>query len=195
MNYSHTVDGVVGTMRSVLGQMPAPVVVVTAYVGGRPWGVTASSFTSVALDPPTVSVCLFSHTAIVQAAKLQGRMGISVLSSDQVHVARAAATPGAPKFLENFSPEAEWWTEGGVPLPVTDRRWDPHDGLTVPAAPSVHGAIAHFDCWVSQSVTIGDHDVLFGTVVGVRAAEDSSKETLVYARRNFYSLSDSPLEG
>ncbi|MDQ1627348.1 MAG: flavin reductase [Actinomycetota bacterium] len=181
-------------MRAVLGGMPASVVVVTAYVGGRPWGVTASSFSAVALDPPTVSVCLFSHTALVQAAKLQGRMGISVLATDQVHIARAAAAPGAPKFLEHFSPEGEWWTEGGVPLPVTDRRWDPHDGLTAPAAPSVHGAIAHFDCWVSQIVTIGDHDVLFGTVAGVRAADDS-KQPLVYARRNFYSLSDSPLEG
>lgn len=194
MFYSHTADtDLSDSVRSVLRRIPATVVVVTSFVSGRPWGVTASSFTSVTLAPPVVSVCLFSHTAVIQAARLHGRVGISVLSADQVPVARAAALPGAPKFLELFSPEAEGLGETGMPHPAPDRRWDPHDGVAVPPAPSVHGALAHVDCAVSHLVTVGDHDVLFARVETVReGARDLAP--LLYCDRDFYHLPDDPIE-
>lgn len=178
----------------VLARIPATVVVVTAYVGGRPWGVTASSFTPMTLDPPTVSVCLFSHTAVVQAARVQGRMGISVLASDQVDTARSSAAPGLPKYLEHACAENATMGEAGSPVSSSVRRWDPHDGLTVPAAPAVHGALAHFDCWVSQVVTVGDHDLLIGSVESVQTGDPAS-QPLLYAGRTFYSLAGArPLE-
>jgi flavin reductase (DIM6/NTAB) family NADH-FMN oxidoreductase RutF len=196
MTFSPTAEraaGLADASRALLGNVPAAVVVVTSYVSGRPWGVTASSFTSVSLSPPTVSVSLFSHTAVVHAIRLQGRMGISVLSADQVAVARAAAAPGAPKFLERFSPESES-LDDGAGLPTAGRRWDPLDGVAAPAAPSVHGALGHFDCRISDVVTIGDHDVLFGAVTAVRAGGPDA-EALVYARRGFHSLSAGLLKG
>lgn len=194
MFYSYTADVELSdSVRSVLRRVPATVVVVTSFVSGRPWGVTASSFTPVTLAPPTVSVCLFSHSAVIQAARLYGRVGISVLSAGQVPVARAAALPGAPKFLEHFSPEAEGLGETGVPHPVPDRRWDPHDGVAVPPAPSVHGALAHFDCAVSHLVTVGDHDVLFARVAAVREG-DAALAPLLYCDRAFHRLSDDPIE-
>lgn len=188
MPFSPTVDnGVASRTRAVLAKMPAPVVVVTAYVGGRPWGATVSSFTPMTLDPPTVSVCLFSHTAVVQAARVQGRMGISVLASDQVATARAAAAPGAPKYLDYVCAENAAMVDDGAPVSLSSRRWDPHDGLTVPAAPAVHGALAHFDCWVIQTVKVGDHDLLIGSVAEVHTSA-SPNPPLLYAGRNFYSL-------
>ncbi|GAA4519692.1 MULTISPECIES: flavin reductase family protein [Nonomuraea] len=195
MSFSHTAEtGLRDSVRSVLRRVPATVVVVTSFVSGRPWGVTASSFSSVTLDPPIVSICLFSHTAVMRAARLHGRVGVSVLSADQVHVARAAAAPGAPKFLESFSPEAEGLGETGIPHPAPNRRWDPHDGAAVPPAPSVHGALAHFDCAISQVVTVGDHDVLFARVERVREG-DAALPPLLYFDRDFYRLPDDPIEG
>src|SRR5690606_22106397 len=183
MNFSHTAEpGLSDSVRSVLRRVPATVVVVTSFVSGRPWGVTASSFSSVTLDPPVVSICLFSHTAVIRAARLHGRVGVSVLSADQVHIARAAATPGAPKFLESFSPESEGLGDTGVLHPAPNRRWDPHDGAAVPPAPSVHGALAHLDCAVSQVVTIGDHDVLFARVEKVREGGPALAPLLYYDR-------------
>jgi flavin reductase (DIM6/NTAB) family NADH-FMN oxidoreductase RutF len=194
MFYSPTVDASLQeTMRSVLRRVPATVVVVTSFVGGRPWGVTASSFSSVTLDPPLVSVCLFSHSAVVQGARLHGRMGISVLSADQSAIARSVASPGAPKYLELFAPEGDALAEAGVPSPATDRRWDPHDGLAVPPPPSVHGALAHLDCAISQVLTIGDHDVLYGRVETVREG-DERLQPLLYCRRSFFRLPDAPIE-
>ncbi|MFD0593218.1 flavin reductase family protein [Catellatospora coxensis] len=53
-------------LRSVLSQWPSGVAVVTTMVtepdgARRPHGMTASSFSSVSLDPPLVSVCLGNH--------------------------------------------------------------------------------------------------------------------------------------
>lgn len=195
MFYSSTVDGDLSdSVRSVLRRIPATVVVVTSFVSGRPWGVTVSSFSPVTLDPPIVSVCLFSHTAVVRAARLHGRVGISVLSADQVHVARATAAPGVPKFLESFSPEADGLGEPGALPTVPDRCWDPHDGVAAPPAPSVHGALAHFDCAVSRVVTIGDHDVLFAQVEGVRQGA-AALAPLLYYDRDYYRLPNDPIEG
>lgn len=172
--------------RDVLRRIPGTVVVVTAWVDGRPWGVTASTFTAVTLDPPTVSVCLFSHTAVARAARVEARFGISVLDADQVAVARAAAEPGRPKFLDEVCAENEGLVELGLEVTRGSRSWDPHDGVPEPPAPAVHGAMAHFDCWLAQVVTVGDHDVLFGTVSDVRTAP-SDRSPLIYVDRTFHS--------
>lgn len=172
--------------------MPATVVVVTTYVAGRPWGITASTFTSVTLAPPTVSVSLFSHTATVDALRLHGVMGVSVLSAEQVDVARTAATPGQPKFLERFTPEAES-SGDGEPFGA-ELRFDPQDGVATRRAPSVHGAVAHFACRVSQVLRVGDHDVFIARVEHVQVAPGDD-EVLVYAHRSFHSLTRGRLEG
>jgi flavin reductase (DIM6/NTAB) family NADH-FMN oxidoreductase RutF len=189
MSFSRTADDLMQRTRAALSIVPSPVVVVTAYVGARPWGVTASSFTSVTLEPPTISVCLFSQNPVVEAARAQGRMGISVLTADQVSIAKSAAAAGAAKYLDHACGEDDAMADPGSPVSPFVRRWDPHDGMTVPAAPAVHGALAHFDCWVTQTVHVGDHHLLLGSVAEVRSG-DPSRQALVYADRNFYSIAE-----
>jgi flavin reductase (DIM6/NTAB) family NADH-FMN oxidoreductase RutF len=82
-----------------MAELASGVVLVTCQVAGRTWGTTATSFTSVSTDPPTVLVVLTADSRAARAIGATGRFGVLVLAADHVDVARASATPGAPKFL------------------------------------------------------------------------------------------------
>ncbi|MFC8866637.1 flavin reductase family protein [Streptomyces sp. NPDC057148] len=60
------------TFRSVLGQVPTAVSVVTATTPEGPVGVTVGSFTSVALDPPLVVFYAGLHSASAAALAAAG---------------------------------------------------------------------------------------------------------------------------
>ena len=61
-------------------------IVATAGNGGKPYGLTASSFTSVSLNPPLILVCLDNRISGLQSFKDSGKFGVSVLSEDQAEL-------------------------------------------------------------------------------------------------------------
>jgi flavin reductase ActVB len=82
-----------------MAELASGVVLVTCEVAGRMWGATATSFTSVSADPPTVLVALAAASQAARAIRATGRFGVLVLAAEHVEVARASAVPGAAKFL------------------------------------------------------------------------------------------------
>jgi flavin reductase ActVB len=82
-----------------MAELASGVVLVTSRIGGRTWGTTATSFTSVSADPPTVLVALAADSRAARAIDETGRFGVLVLAAEHVDVARASAVPGAAKFL------------------------------------------------------------------------------------------------
>src|SRR5687768_18477423 len=79
-------------LRRVMSCVPTGVTVVgTLDAQGRALGLTVSSFTSVALEPPLVLVCIgrssASHDRLIEASSF----AISVLSATQEDVARRFA--------------------------------------------------------------------------------------------------------
>src|SRR5215218_9845252 len=145
------------------------VVVVTSRVGGRPWGMTITAFTSVSADPPTVLVSVGADTASASSIAETNRFGVSILSADQLAVARYGAAPGAPKFLEPFV-----------------------DPGSASSSPAIDGALAHLDCEVVQALPAADHIVFFGRV---RAATGGAGgDPLVYGRRAYATVSSSDSE-
>ena len=131
-------------LRSALGAFATGVTIVTARAPGtgEPVGFTANSFTSVSLDPPLLLVCL-AHTAASYATFCAVEsFAVNVLSAEQEETARVFARRGADKFA------ATAWTEGRH------------------GAPLIEGSLAIFDCDMHERVAIGDHDVLFGHVIG-----------------------------
>ncbi len=86
-----------------MSALASGVVLVTCRVGGRPWGLTVTAFTSVSADPPLVLVSLRSSTASTGAIKASRRFGVSILADDQEAVARHGSTPGAPKFVDDLA--------------------------------------------------------------------------------------------
>src|SRR5271156_3391055 len=86
--------------REAMSHLASGVVLVTASIDGRPWGMTVSAACPVCVDPPTMLVSLSSHTALAKAVIDTGRFGVNVLGADALHVARFGAAVGQPKFLD-----------------------------------------------------------------------------------------------
>ena len=147
-----------------MSALASGVVLVTGWVGDRPWGMTVTAFASVSAEPPTVLISLGSGTTSAGAISATLRFGVSILAEEQLAVARFGSEPGAAKFLEALV--------------------DPGDGRS--DSPVVAGALAHLDCELSEAVQMADHTILFGRV---RAAQASRSGTpLLYHRRAYRTL-------
>ena len=78
------------------------VMLVTGWIGDRPWGMTVTGFASVSAEPPTILVSLGSATTSARAIHATGSFGVSILAAEQLPVARYGSAPGVPKFIESF---------------------------------------------------------------------------------------------
>lgn len=146
------------TFRELMGAVCAPVTVVTTHTAdGRPHGTTVSSFTSLSLDPPLVSLALDRGSELLRHLVTGARLGVNVLGEEQEPAALAFAGRGAGKF-------------DGVP-------WSPEAGL-----PRLPGCTGWMTGTVHQHVEAGDHVLL---VVRVESASCTPARPLVYARRTF----------
>ena len=86
-----------------MSALASGVVLVTCWIGDRPWGMTVTAFASVSADPPTVLVSLSAGATSARAITATRRFGVSILAADQLAVARHGSTPGATKFLEHHT--------------------------------------------------------------------------------------------
>ncbi|MGH3251449.1 MAG: flavin reductase family protein [Trebonia sp.] len=126
----------------------------------------ATSTTSyVSLQPPILCVALAPASRTARMVIRTGRFSVSVLAADQADLAQRAGRPAAgPDKLAavGISPEQP-------------------PGLAGP--PGVAGAAAVLWCEVSEVLTVGDHQVIFGQVSAVRGAADGTGLLLRHHRR------------
>lgn len=154
-----------------MGRLATGVVMVTAEVDGKPWGLTISACCSVSVDPPTILVSLGTHTVSARAVAQSGRFGVSILGERLLEAAKFASASGAPKFVDAFCD--------------SDR-----ERVGASGTPVVLGALAHIDCEVVDSIKVADHDVYFG---GARSVLLSVADTpLLYYGRRYRLLSAMP---
>jgi flavin reductase (DIM6/NTAB) family NADH-FMN oxidoreductase RutF len=134
-----------GGLRQAYGCFPSGVTAVCATRDGRPVGIAASSFTSVSIDPPLVSVCV-QHTSSTWP-KLADfpRLGVSVLGEAHDAACRQIAAKTGDRFA-------------GL-------RWD----RTAEGAVLLHDAAAWLDCSVEQELPAGDHKIVLLRVHALRA--------------------------
>src|SRR5437867_7490005 len=87
--------------RRVLGHFAAGVTVITT-IGddGRPYGLTATAFTSVSLEPPLVLVCVDKSSESHPHFHTSGVFGINFLTVDHEHLSRRFAVSGGDKFSD-----------------------------------------------------------------------------------------------
>lgn len=152
--------GDASAFKAALARWASGVTVVTCQgAGGEPVGFTATSFSSVSLDPPLVLVCLDQHAESHVAFARADFMTISVLAAGQGDVAMRMAKRGAGKF------------EG-----VVTRRGARTGGLLV------EGALATLECRMHARLDGGDHTILVGEVLEAAVSEG---EPLLYYQRRF----------
>ncbi len=147
--------------RQVLGHFASGVTVVTTAVGERLVGLTVSSFTSLALQPMLVLVCIDhqagSHDLIAEA----GQYAVNILAEGQEYLSRRFASEEAQKFI----PDTFTRSPRGLPL--------------------LNGALAQLECRLHQRLPGGDHTIYIGEVV---AAACTDASPLLYYRSGYHTL-------
>lgn len=137
-------------LRSAYGCFPSGVIAVCALVDGRPAGMAASSFASVSLNPPLVSICVQDTSTTWPVLRGRTRLGLSVLAEGQDMACRALAMKDGDRFA--------------------DVAWD----ATADGAVFVHGSTAWLDCSVDAEIRAGDHAIVLLEVHALRADPDSA---------------------
>ncbi|BBH63910.1 flavin-dependent reductase [Actinoplanes sp. OR16] len=165
MTVSSLVDA--DLFRNLLRRHAAAVVVITAPGGdlAGPAGFTATSFTSVSLDPPLVSFCL-AHTASAWPAVSDADVvAVHVLTEEQEHVARTFSRRG----IDRFAAHGDWEEgPGGVPL--------------------LGGVLARLVCRVVRRVEAGDHTIVLASPVAGAVHDDLAATPLVYHDGTYHNL-------
>jgi flavin reductase (DIM6/NTAB) family NADH-FMN oxidoreductase RutF len=153
------------TLRQVFGCFPSGVVAVCAEVDGRPVGMAVSSFTSVSLDPPLVSICVDRGSSTWPTLRLAPRLGLSVLNERHDIACRQLSSKDGDRFA-------------GLPLRHTLER-----------AILIDGATAWLDCSHYAELEAGDHDI---ALLRIRAlSADPTTGPLVFHRSRFHRLAAS----
>jgi flavin reductase ActVB len=153
--------------REAMSQLATGVVLVTTYIGGRPWGTTVSACCSVSMEPPLLLVSLARESVSAEGIARAGRFGVCILDHQLLEVARFGSAPGQPKFIESFC-KAGTSDDPRVKSPV------------------LSGAPVHVDCEVDRRIEAGDHVLFLGQVQAVVAAE--SNRPLVYFARGYHTI-------
>lgn len=151
------------TFKDGLARWVSGVTIVTARAGGADCGMTASSFSSVSLDPPLVLVCADKRSETHAAIASSGCFAVNVLSESQEELSRRFATEGN----EAIRFEGLACTHGPT------------------GAPLIPNALAHLECRVAASHDAGDHVIYVGEVERLCARD---AEPLVYYRGGYRQL-------
>ena len=83
--------------RAVMRQVAQPVTVVTVRDTAGIHGMTASSFTSIALEPPLVLISVSAGNATCRRLEAAGAFAVNVLGAAQQAIGAAFARPGSAK--------------------------------------------------------------------------------------------------
>jgi flavin reductase (DIM6/NTAB) family NADH-FMN oxidoreductase RutF len=136
--------------KRAMGQFASGVTVVTSKHGETPIGITASSFTSLSLEPPLVLVSLnkklFTHNVIAES----GYFAVNVLSARQLEVGMRFA---------------------GMKPEIKDRFAGLKTHTAVTGSPLLPDSLAWVDCTVWAMYDGGDHTIFVGEVKDLSVSE------------------------
>ncbi|MCL6739222.1 flavin reductase family protein [Streptomyces neyagawaensis] len=153
-----------GAFREAMSLIASPITVVTMRdQKNNPRGFTASSVTSLSLEPPLLLVGVSHTSSCFTVASGATDLMVNILGADQGDLAMRFAASGVDRFA---GVRIEHWKDLGIPF-LAD-------------APVV------IHCEVADRATFGDHDLLIGRFLGMKI--ESMKTPLVWYRRNFLPI-------
>jgi flavin reductase (DIM6/NTAB) family NADH-FMN oxidoreductase RutF len=117
------------------------VVIITAQSDGIPVGLTATSFSSVSLEPPLVSFYVDRSSTTWPQLGAADHFAVNILTSDQAELAARFAR----KSIDRFAAPTRW-----RPGPL--------------GAPLLHDVSAHLICLPYERAEVGDHLLVVGLV-------------------------------
>ncbi len=116
------------------------------------YGMTATAFSSVSLDPPLVLVCVKTESEGSGLVAGNGIFAVNILAADQEPISRYFATRDRPRGLDAFAEV-------------------PHREVAT-GSPIIEGTVGYLDCRLAMSHEAGDHLIFIGEVLALSADPD-----------------------
>jgi flavin reductase (DIM6/NTAB) family NADH-FMN oxidoreductase RutF len=151
--------------RATLAQWASGVTIVTSTHNGQRVGITASSFSSVSLEPPRVLICVAKRLYTHRVIETSQVFAVNILSAAQQEWGMLFAGK-VPEGQDRFAEIDVFTAETGSPL-----------------LPEVLGWL---DCRLSGAHDGGDHTIFVGDVVAAGAADLG--EPILYHNRQWRQL-------
>ena len=160
----------VPTFKQTMAQWASGVTVVTSVNDDQWVGITASSLTSVSLEPPRILICvskrLYTHQVITQS----GVFAVNMLTAEQV----------------------DWGMRVAGMIPeLTDRCAGIDVRLAETGSPILPDVLGWLDCRVAHAYDGGDHTIFVGDVLAAGSADDA--QPILYYRRHWRQLHGDPV--
>jgi flavin reductase (DIM6/NTAB) family NADH-FMN oxidoreductase RutF len=149
-------------LRKAMRNWTTGITIVTASHEGVQHGMTVSSFTSLSLDPPLLSVSLYYTSRTYALVNAAGKFGITILAADQEEISNRFAGR----------------------IPDTEERFTGLETETLASdIPFIKGGLSFFECKVVQSLPTGTNNLFIGEIVAARAIEDG--DPLLYFNQKY----------
>jgi flavin reductase (DIM6/NTAB) family NADH-FMN oxidoreductase RutF len=152
--------------KQAMAQWASGVTIITTRLpSGELKGMTASSFTSVSMNPYLILVCiakkLYTHEVMLQSDVF----AVNILNSNQAEIAQIFAGM-RPDIQDRFAHVGYTTSETGSPLLPDVSAW--------------------FDCKKYQTMDSGDHTIFIGEVLSAHG--NIGKQPLIYFNRQWGSF-------
>lgn len=152
-------------LKNTMSTWASGITVVTTLDEQRLHAMTASSFTSVSMDPPLILVCVGKKKRTHQILLDQKAFGVVVLAVEQEEISNLAA--GFRGSEGNYLPGIEWEMRSGVPILKECLSW--------------------MSCSLYSTCDGGDHTIFIGKVEDTGVV--SEQPPLVWYSRGYRKLS------
>ncbi len=153
-------------LRAAMRAWSAGVTVVTTVYEGQTHGMTVNSFTSISLDPATITISLQGGSRTHELLMKSRVFGLTILSAEQSNI--------SDRFAGRM-PEIE------------DRFADLKTESLVTGSPLLAGGLAWLDCSVLETFDAGMNTLFVARVLDARGLSD--EQPLIYHNRKYWNLS------
>lgn len=153
----------VNDYRTAMRSLGQSIGIITASEGGKWFGMTASSITSVSMDPPSLLVCINTAASIHAVIGRVGAFSVSFLAAGQETVSHvfSSSMPNEERFAHG-----EWEADCGRP-------------------PRLRGSVAAISCRLEKSINFATHTIYLGEVIDV--SEAGKQAPLIYQQGRYLS--------
>ena len=153
--------------KEVMSHWPSGVAIVTCEFEKQHYGMTVSSFTSVSLHPPMISICVDKRAQLCAILAQSKRFAVNILDSSQVELAKA--------FADHKLDMSERFSRAEFDLSKTE-------------SPVLKQCLGWVDCHVHSAHDTGDHVIYLGEVKKAKTLEQ--KDPAIFYRRGWHRVSE-----
>lgn len=155
--------------RDMLSLYPSGVTVLSTALGELLHGMTASSFTSLSLEPLRILVCVAQGAGLHDLVLRSRAFALTFLTEEQESASRWFASP------ERSSGQAQFARHPWQPAPAT-------------GCPVLTEGSAFVDCHLADVHDEGDHSIFVGAVVALGELAGHERRPLIHYRRRYWQL-------